>query len=75
MPVENASSNVKKFVIQNQDALRQGNNTFAGEINGVQKSIKVYIENTTVKSINLYPGVSNRVTINPTIDFGKVHWK
>lgn len=54
---------------------RQGDNTLIGKINGLDRSVKVYLDNNTVKSINLYPGISNRGNLkNPIINFGEVKW-
>lgn len=74
LPNEEITLNVKDFVLQNQSQLRQGDNTFLMNINGIDKSIKVYLENTTIKSINLYPGISNRISTNPPIKMGNFHW-
>lgn len=69
--------NVKNFVIERQAELRIGDNTFVGKINGFDKSIKVYVnENHVIQSMNLYPGVSNRINLkNPIVFFGNIKWK
>jgi len=67
-------SNVKGFVIDNQQVLQQGDNTFIGQINGFDKSIKVYLYGTTVRSMNMYPGVSNRISVRPPIKYGNLKW-
>lgn len=81
LSVDKMTENVKKVVMENQQLLRQGDNTLVGQINGVDKSIKVYLDNTTIRSLNLYPGISNRgltggkqVLKNPIINFGSKKW-
>lgn len=34
----------------------------------------VYLEGSTVKSINMYPGVSSRITTGTIINYGKLKW-
>ncbi|MEQ2955425.1 RHS repeat-associated core domain-containing protein [Phocaeicola massiliensis] len=82
LSVDKMTENVKNVIMENQQFLQQGDNTLVGKINGIDKSIKVNIENTTIRSINLYPGVSNRgltggkqVLQNPRINFGSKKWK
>lgn len=49
LSTEKIVSNVKGFVIENRQALQQGDNTFIGQVNGFDKSIKVYLDGTTVQ--------------------------
>ena len=74
LSTEKIVSNVKGFVIDNQQVLQQGDNTFIGQINGFDKSIKVYLYGTTVRSMNMYPGVSNRISVRPPIKYGNLKW-
>lgn len=81
LSVDEMTENVKKVVMENQQLLRQGDNTLVGKINGIDKSIKVYVENNTIRSMNLYPGISTRgltgtkqILQNPRINFGSKKW-
>lgn len=46
-----------------------------GTINGIQKTIMVNTNNNgLIRSINFYPGYSNRIPQNPIINYGNLHW-
>lgn len=68
-------SNTTDLIHQQSHLLRQSDNTLIGKINGLDRSVKVYLDNNTIKSINLYPGISNRGNLkNSIINFGEVKW-
>ena len=67
--------NVERFVIENRTFLREGSNTIQGTINGLPKSIIVFVKNGQINSLNLYPNYSARKTHNPIIYFGNIKWK
>ena len=62
------------FVESNMHLLKAGDNTLIGSINGIPKSFKVFVKDGKIMSVNMYPGVSNRVTHGTTINFGSVSW-
>ncbi|MCB6902082.1 hypothetical protein LK429_12230 [Hoylesella buccalis] len=68
------TSHVEDFVIKNKFNLREGSNTFQGTINGIQKSLIINVHNGQIRSLNLFPGYSNRPTANPIIKFGELKW-
>ena len=63
------------LIMRNRYRLKEGDNTFVGKINGINKSIKAFVRNGEVISTNLYPGTSNRRTDGPIIKFGNKKWK
>ena len=54
--------------------LQPGDNTLVGYINGIQKSFKAFVKEGQIISVNMYPGVSNRVTQGTIINFGNIKW-
>ena len=54
--------------------LKPGDNTLVGYINGIQKSLKAFVKDGQIISVNMYPGVSNRVTQGAIINFGNIIW-
>ena len=64
-----------ELVMRNRYRLKEGDNTFVGKINGINKSIKAFVRNGEVISTNLYPRISNRITDGPIIKFGNKKWK
>ena len=63
-----------ELIMNNRYKYTEGDNTMTGKINGIEKSYKVYIQNGTIKSINMYPGVSNRITTGNVIRYGNLNW-
>lgn len=63
------------LVTNNRPQFNEGNNILQGTINGIPKSITVNVNNGIVRSVNLYPGYTNRISVNPTINFGELLWK
>lgn len=74
LSVETMTSKGMNLVESNLHLLKAGDNTLTGNINGIQKSFKAFVQNGKVMSVNMYPGVSNRVTQGTTINFGNVTW-
>jgi hypothetical protein len=62
------------LVKQNAALLKAGDNTLIGNINGIEKSFKVFVQNGKIISLNMYPGVSGRVTKGVIINFGNITW-
>ncbi len=54
--------------------LKAGDNTLIGKINGVEKSFKAFVKEGMILSVNMYPGVSKRVTKGTIINFGNIKW-
>ena len=75
LPAKDAALRVIDLVSKNLSRLKTGDNTLYVVINGVQKTIKAFVEKGVVISINIYPGVSNRVTQGVIIELGKLIWK
>lgn len=67
-------NNLEDFVVRNRLNIKEGSNTFQGNINGIQKSIIINVNEGQIRSLNMYPGYSNRPTRNPVINFGKLKW-
>ena len=65
---------ITDFVYERQNLLVNGDNTFKGNINGLNRSFKVFYENGRIRSINMYPNISNRITKGALYDFGKIKW-
>lgn len=57
------------LVEKNMSLLKEGDNTLIGNINGIQKSFKAFVKDGKIMSVNMYPGVSGRVTQGTTINF------
>jgi len=74
LSVETMASKGMNLVERNMHLLKAGDNTLIGNINGIQKSFKAFVQDGKVMSVNMYPGVSNRVTQGTTINFGNVTW-
>lgn len=74
MSVENMASKGLNLVEQNMSLLKAGDNTLIGNINGIQKSFKAFVQDKKIVSVNMYPGVSNRITQGTVINFGNVKW-
>lgn len=54
--------------------LKNGDNTIIGNINGQATSIKAFVKDGEISNMNIYPGVSNRATDGPVINFGNQTW-
>lgn len=74
LSVETMASKGMNLVESNMHLLKAGDNTLIGNINGIQKSFKTFVKDGKIMSVNMYPGVSNRVTQGTTINFGNVSW-
>lgn len=74
MSVETMSSKAYNLVSKNLGKMANGNNTMHMKINGIQKTIMTNVQNGAVRSMNMYPGVSNRVTQGNIINLGNVRW-
>jgi len=74
LPTETMASNIMALVTKNLSKLSSGNNTMHVTINGIQKTIMTNVANGTVRSVNMYPGVSNRVTQGTVRNLGNVKW-
>lgn len=74
LSVETMTSKGMNLVENNMSLLKTGDNTLIGNINGIQKSLKAYVIDGKIRSVNMYPGVSNRVTKGTIINFGNVTW-
>jgi hypothetical protein len=74
LSVETMASKGMNLVEQNMSLLKAGDNTLIGNINGIQKSFKAFVQDGKIMSVNMYPGVSNRVTQGNVINFGNVTW-
>ncbi|HVI48129.1 MAG TPA: DUF6443 domain-containing protein [Chitinophaga sp.] len=74
LSAETMASKGLYLVEQNMSLLKAGDNTLIGNVNGVQKSFKVFVQDGKIMSVNMYPGVSNRVTQGSVINFGNVTW-
>jgi hypothetical protein len=74
LSVETMASKGLNLVEQNMSLLKAGDNTLIGNINGIQKSFKAFVQDGKIMSVNMYPGVSGRVTQGTTINFGNVTW-
>lgn len=74
LSVESMASKGLNLVEQNMSLLKAGDNTLIGNINGIQKSFKAFVQDGKVMSVNMYPGVSNRVTQGTVINFGNIKW-
>lgn len=61
-------------ISKNLSKLNEGQNTLTSVINGIPKSFTANVENGVVRSINMYPGISNRITTNPIINLGNLTW-
>lgn len=55
-------------------SLKAGTNIFHRKINGIEKSIIVNLHNGHIRSLNMYPGYSQRHTLNPIIKFDNLRW-
>ena len=74
LSVQSMTSKAYNLIEQNMALLKVGDNTLIGNINGVQKSLKAFVRDGKIMSINMYPGISNRVTNGSIIKFGNVKW-
>lgn len=74
LSVETMATKTMNLVEINMGLLKAGDNTLIGNINGIQKSFKVFVKDGKVMSVNMYSGVSNRVTQGTTIEIGNVSW-
>jgi hypothetical protein len=74
LSVEKMAANGMKLIEQNASLLKAGDNTLVGTINGKSKSFKAFVKDGEIISVNMYPGVSNRITQGPVINFGNVIW-
>jgi RHS repeat-associated protein len=74
LAVEQMAANGMKLIEQNASLLKAGDNTLVGTINGKSKSFKAFVKDGEIISVNMYPGVSSRVTQGTVINFGNVTW-
>ncbi|MBP1617274.1 MAG: wapA 1 [Bacteroidetes bacterium] len=63
-----------KLIMENRTKYIEGDNTMIGKVNGIEKSFKVYVKNGEIRSINMYPGLSNRQTSGGIIKYGNIKW-
>jgi hypothetical protein len=68
------SSKAYNLVSKNLGKMANGNNTMHLKINGIQKTIMTNVQNGSVRSMNMYSGVSNRITRGNIIKLGNVRW-
>ena len=68
------ASKAYELVTQNLSKMTSGNNTMNVIINGIQKTIITNVENGAVRSMNMYPGISQRITDGTIINLGNVKW-
>lgn len=59
---------------QNQALLKVVDNTLTGTINGIEKSFKAFVKDSKIISVNMYPGISGRITQGTIIDYGNLIW-
>ncbi|MCD2421589.1 hypothetical protein LQ567_02375 [Niabella pedocola] len=74
LSVETMASKGLNLVEQNMPFFEAGGNTLIGNINGIQKSFKAFVQDGKILSVNMYPGISNRVPHGTVINFGNVTW-
>jgi hypothetical protein len=74
LSVQTMASKGLNLVEQNMFLLKAGDNTLIGSINGIQKSLKAFVKDGIIMSVNMYPGASNRITQGTTINFGNIKW-
>ncbi|WP_167554263.1 hypothetical protein [Sphingobacterium sp. CZ-2] len=67
--------NAFKLIESNKAILKPGDNTLIGTINGIQKSLKAFVKDGEILSVNMYPGVSTRISDGGIIKFGDILWK
>ncbi|WP_286862269.1 MULTISPECIES: DUF6443 domain-containing protein [Sphingobacterium] len=72
---ETLVENAFKLIENNKSMLKAGDNTLIGTINGIQKSFKAFVKDGEIMSVNMYPGVSNRVSDGVIVKFGDILWK
>ena len=48
-------NNLEDFVVRNRLNIKDGSNTFQGNINGIQKSIIINVNEGQIRSLNMYP--------------------
>jgi hypothetical protein len=63
-----------ELIMNNRHKYVEGDNTMVGKVNGINKSFKIYIQDSAIKSVNMYPGISNRPTTGPVINYGNIKW-
>ena len=74
LSVETMTSKGMNLIENNMSLLKAGDNTLIGNINGIQKSFKAFVKDGKIMSVNMYPGVSNRMTQGTVINFGNITW-
>jgi len=74
LSVEKITDNTAKLVANKFSLMKNGDNTLHVVINGIQKTIMVNVNNGTVRSMNMFSGISNRATQGTVINVGKVKW-
>lgn len=75
LSTEQIKKNITEVIYQHESYFRQGDITMQGTINDIPKTIKINILGTDIRSMNLYPGYSNRANLkNPIIKFGDIKW-
>lgn len=73
--IEMAAVKTYNTLLSNASKLKIGDNFLFNKINNTQKTITANIsEEGVLRSINLYPGVSNTTRITNKINLGKVPW-
>jgi RHS repeat-associated protein len=74
LSAEAMASKGMNLIKKNTSLLKPGDNTLVGSINGIQTSFKAFVKDGKILSINMYPGVSQRVTQGTVINFGNIKW-
>jgi hypothetical protein len=74
LPVDVMASKGLSLIEKNMVLLKTGDNTLVGNINGIPKSFKTFVQDGKIMSVNMYPGISSRSTQGTVINFGNVKW-
>ncbi|MCD7935627.1 MAG: hypothetical protein LUG98_02070 [Tannerellaceae bacterium] len=74
LTAEQIQNHLNEFIMDNYNNLAPGNNTFVGKINGYDTTIKVYMRPNGMGAIDMYPGISGRITDGTLYNFGKLKW-
>lgn len=75
LPNDVITQKTMDFVTNNKPQFNQGQNILQGTINGIPKSFTVNVNNGIIRSVNLYSGYTNRISVNPIINYGELKWK
>lgn len=74
LPMQTMVTKSVALIQKNFSRLAPGDNTLHVTINGIQKTIMVNVKEGSVRSMNMYAGISNRATDGPIINLGNVKW-